>query len=385
MIESVDNGATFSGIQTFSADDIFNTRVYQDSQGRLWLIGWSGNAVKSRFSDDGGVTWSSTIYIGEASGGPDANPLLYESADGMYWAFWHDYYPAEADGEEVFFARSSNRGLTWTPRQQVTCADGRDRILSPAIFESNGYLNLALAKHAGGTIDIFIASRPMTARTVCEACVETPAIVPNPTTPDKTSSGRSDPGLGVVPNYLEIYLTFCDQIDFVPGDSAEVYIDLDGDGILGVEEQSPAVVMGTTNPTARDVLVRVFLRDDQIMTKTLVGIVAIAGKTIRDRSDRTIDYLEATSASMSLPESSTSCDCGGNGDVNHDLNLDPLDASYLIQRVYLGRDALYDYNATCPYPNGDINCDASTDPLDVSYLVSKVYLGQDALCKRCPE
>jgi len=78
------------------------------------------------------------------------------------------------------------------------------------------------------------------------------------------------------------------------------------------------------------------------------------------------------------------CYCGGPGDVNNDGSTDPLDVSYLVNKVYLGQDALHDYTATCPYPNGDVNCDDSADPLDVSYLVNKVYLGQDALCDRCP-
>ncbi len=78
------------------------------------------------------------------------------------------------------------------------------------------------------------------------------------------------------------------------------------------------------------------------------------------------------------------CDCGLAGDVNHDASADPLDVSYLVNKVYLSQDALHDYTATCPYPNGDVNCDDSTDPLDVSYLVNKVYLSQDALCERCP-
>jgi hypothetical protein len=78
------------------------------------------------------------------------------------------------------------------------------------------------------------------------------------------------------------------------------------------------------------------------------------------------------------------CDCGTNGDVNHDVSTDPLDVSYLVNKVFLDQDALHDYTATCPYPNGDVNCDSSTDPLDVSYLVNKVFLDQDALCARCP-
>ncbi|MFC1476146.1 hypothetical protein ACFLQW_04000 [Candidatus Zixiibacteriota bacterium] len=79
------------------------------------------------------------------------------------------------------------------------------------------------------------------------------------------------------------------------------------------------------------------------------------------------------------------CNCGMAGDVNNDISTDPLDVSFLVNKVYLSLDALYDYAASgCPYPNGDVNCDSSTDPLDVSFLVNKVYLSLDALCERCP-
>ncbi len=75
------------------------------------------------------------------------------------------------------------------------------------------------------------------------------------------------------------------------------------------------------------------------------------------------------------------CECGLAGDVNGDNSVDPLDVSYIVNKVYLGLDALWDYNglSACPAPNGDVNDDCSTDPLDVSYMVNKVYLGLDAL------
>jgi hypothetical protein len=78
------------------------------------------------------------------------------------------------------------------------------------------------------------------------------------------------------------------------------------------------------------------------------------------------------------------CDCGLSGDVNNDGSADPLDVSYLVNKVFLSQDELHDYTATCSYPNGDVNCDSSADPLDVSYLVNKVFLSQDELCQRCP-
>ncbi len=79
------------------------------------------------------------------------------------------------------------------------------------------------------------------------------------------------------------------------------------------------------------------------------------------------------------------CVCGLKGDVNHDGSTDPLDVSYLVNKVFLSQDALHDYTGTCTYPNGDVNCDSSTDPLDVSFLVNKVFLSQDALCDRCSD
>lgn len=81
------------------------------------------------------------------------------------------------------------------------------------------------------------------------------------------------------------------------------------------------------------------------------------------------------------------CDCGEKGDVDGSGGApNPLDVSYLVNKVYKGQDALYDYTATCPYENGDVDCSGGAPtPLDVSYLVNKVYKSQDALCDRCAE
>jgi hypothetical protein len=82
------------------------------------------------------------------------------------------------------------------------------------------------------------------------------------------------------------------------------------------------------------------------------------------------------------------CDCGGPGDVNHDGGAPtPLDVTFLVQRVYKGQDALYDYHGLsgCPFENGDVDgSGGAPTPLDVTFLVTKVYKSQDALCvDRC--
>jgi hypothetical protein len=82
------------------------------------------------------------------------------------------------------------------------------------------------------------------------------------------------------------------------------------------------------------------------------------------------------------------CVCGLPGDVNGSGDAPtPLDVQFLVNKVYKGLDALYDFYGlhNCPYRNGDVNGDGGEpNPLDVTFLVMKVYKEQDALCPdRC--
>ncbi len=55
------------------------------------------------------------------------------------------------------------------------------------------------------------------------------------------------------------------------------------------------------------------------------------------------------------------------GDVNCDGSIDPLDVTYLINRVYKGWDVL------CSDALGDLDCSGGLNPLDATYIVNYVY------------
>jgi hypothetical protein len=76
------------------------------------------------------------------------------------------------------------------------------------------------------------------------------------------------------------------------------------------------------------------------------------------------------------------CDCGIPGDVTCDDAATPLDVSYLVNYVYLSRDALCP-PPSCPAPIGDMDCGGGVTPVDVIYLVNLVYKSLDAVCDGC--
>ena len=77
-----------------------------------------------------------------------------------------------------------------------------------------------------------------------------------------------------------------------------------------------------------------------------------------------------------------SCNCGVAGDMDCNETNDPLDVTYLVNYVFLSRDALC-APPNCPYPVGDLDCNGNVDPLDVAYIVNAVYLSQNAMCDGC--
>jgi hypothetical protein len=151
-----------------------------------------------------------------------------------------------------------------------------------------------------------------------------------------------------------------------------------------IVEVSPVTDESTLEPAAYEIPWQSInaggddLSSDNYQMMSSVG-QSVIGYATSDNYEAGIGYWYGVGGDGGGP-----CDCGTSGDVNHDASTDPLDVSYLVNKVFLSQDALYDYTATCSYPNGDVNCDGSADPLDVSYLVNKVFLSQDALCERCP-
>ena len=77
-----------------------------------------------------------------------------------------------------------------------------------------------------------------------------------------------------------------------------------------------------------------------------------------------------------------SCNCGVAGDMDCNGEMDPVDVAYLVNYVYMSRDALCDL-PNCPYPVGDLDCDDEVNPLDVAYIVNAVFVSRNAICDGC--
>jgi len=78
-------------------------------------------------------------------------------------------------------------------------------------------------------------------------------------------------------------------------------------------------------------------------------------------------------------DETANCDCGRWGDVNGDNAVNPVDVTFMVNYVYLGRDMLIQ-PPNCPFSCGDVNCDAGLNPVDVTFYVNYVYLGKDMFC-----
>jgi len=67
------------------------------------------------------------------------------------------------------------------------------------------------------------------------------------------------------------------------------------------------------------------------------------------------------------------CECGVWGDVNGDGSVNPVDAVFMVNYVYLGNDMRVQ-PPNCSYEAGDVNCDGNVNPVDMVHCVNYVYL-----------
>jgi len=79
------------------------------------------------------------------------------------------------------------------------------------------------------------------------------------------------------------------------------------------------------------------------------------------------------------------CDCSMNGDWNCDGRINPIDAVYIVNYVYLQAPQGPCNPGHC-FQNGDINCDGNINPADVVWLAGYIYRpGFPHPCDPCTE
>ena len=94
-------------------------------------------------------------------------------------------------------------------------------------------------------------------------------------------------------------------------------------------------------------------------------------------------WFNGDTCSVAILFNQVSCDCTDYCDLDGDPNITPVDVSYIVNYVYLGRDAR-PAMPNCPGDNGDWDCDGSVTPLDVAFYVNYVYKSLGAgPCEPC--
>ena len=129
----------------------------------LWETGRFASAASR--STDGGATWGAPVRIADVDGscairGFRAFPLPAAAVDatGRAWVTWHDCEASGASRNAVFVA-SSPDGLTWSAKAAVT--RGRNALL-PAIGidAASGRVAIAFMRYAATGVDIELVESP---------------------------------------------------------------------------------------------------------------------------------------------------------------------------------------------------------------------------------
>ena len=89
--------------------------IYNPVHDQLGMIVRSGGDVIFIHSDDLGQTWDHGVLVTDETASDPDWPSMAMGPDGTYYAVWSD----DGKDQEVFFAKSSDGGVTWTSPTQV--------------------------------------------------------------------------------------------------------------------------------------------------------------------------------------------------------------------------------------------------------------------------
>ena len=133
---SADTGATWT-----SPIDISQAPTYTQTQPSIAVdaatgdihVVWaesrpSGSGIYHTVSTDGGVSWSTPALLSGA-GGPAIEPAITVWTAGVVYAVWQDGRFGQPD---ILFARSSDRGLTWSGAGRVNTAGTNAHLHPPS-------------------------------------------------------------------------------------------------------------------------------------------------------------------------------------------------------------------------------------------------------------
>jgi BNR repeat-like domain len=154
--KSTDGGDTWTASQrlTWTAGYSFVPAMAVDSSHHLhvvWSDGTPGNQeIYHKKSTDGGATWTTGQRI-TWNAGSSINPKIGADSSGNLYVVWQDNTPGSW---EVYYAKSTNRGATWTASQRLTWSSGTSGY--PIIgIDSSGRLHVVWQGSVSGNVEAF--------------------------------------------------------------------------------------------------------------------------------------------------------------------------------------------------------------------------------------
>jgi len=140
---STDHGQTWINQQCVSTGAIRKTQAHPDltidpASGYVYLA-WDDNrtgvaGVYFSASSNGGVPWQSPRRI-SGSSGPSVEPAITSPANGVVYVAWQD---GRAGNDDVYYARSTDSGTTWSPPSRVNDDVTTWPQRHPALASGNG-------------------------------------------------------------------------------------------------------------------------------------------------------------------------------------------------------------------------------------------------------
>jgi BNR repeat-containing family member len=117
----------------------------------VWNDDMPGNAeIYYKKSTDGGVAWTLQKRLTWTSDYSESAAIAVDSSDNLHVVWW-DYTPGNC---EIFYKRSSDVGVTWTPSRRLTWTSGDSR--SPAIaVDSQDNLHVVWNDDTPGNNEIY--------------------------------------------------------------------------------------------------------------------------------------------------------------------------------------------------------------------------------------
>ena len=139
---------------TWNSGDSMNPDLAVDSEFNFHVVWYDKTPGPSeiyyRRSTDLGISWSPMKRLTWTAGDSYDPDIAIDSSDALH-VVWHDYTPGLPD---IYYRRSADGGLTWSTTQRLTWTSGWS--YNPAIaIDSSGALYVVWSEEVPGTIEVY--------------------------------------------------------------------------------------------------------------------------------------------------------------------------------------------------------------------------------------